>query len=96
MDPFKRLRSELERNVVSAWDHLTEGWRELLSRSGAALTHFAGPPMEGPESQANPRLARWSLLSAEVWVTAKSIIVRVEIPGMDGILAPMALNKVKS
>lgn len=83
MDPFKQLRSELERNIVRAWDHLTEGWRELLSRSGAALTHFAGRPKDGPESEAPQSLPSWSLLSAEVWETAKSVIVRMEIPGME-------------
>ncbi|MEO9150627.1 MAG: Hsp20/alpha crystallin family protein [Burkholderiaceae bacterium] len=85
MDPFKHLRSELERNIVRAWDRLSEGWRELLSRSGAALTHFAKPAtgMSESEAEAAQSLPTWSLLSADVWETAKSVIVRVEIPGME-------------
>src|SRR5271166_5985892 len=83
MDPFKHLRSELERSAVRAWDRLTEGWRELLSRSGAALTHFASPAKDGKEAEASENLPSWGLLAAEVWETAKSVIVRIEIPGMD-------------
>ena len=83
MDPLKQLRSELERNIVRAWGRLTEGWRELLSRSNAALTHFASPAKETSDDEASQDLPSWGLLSAEAWETAKSIIVRVEIPGMD-------------
>lgn len=83
MDPFKHFRTELERNIIRAWDRLSEGWRELLSRSGAALTHFANPATGKPESEAAQNFPTWSLLSADVWETAKSVIVRVEIPGME-------------
>ena len=40
MDPLKNLRLRLEQGVVRAYESLTEGWRELLSRSSGALTHF--------------------------------------------------------
>jgi HSP90 family molecular chaperone len=33
--------------------------------------------------EASENLSSWALLAAEVWETAKSVIVRVEIPGMD-------------
>ena len=78
MDPLKHLRSELERNILRAWEHLTEGWRELLSRSSAALTHFASSAENRPEAEAARNLPSWSLLSAEVWETARSVIIRVE------------------
>lgn len=83
MDPFKRFRSELERSIVGVWDRLSEGWRELLSRSGAALTHFTDPATGNPESESAQDPPIWSLLSADVWETAKAVIVRVEIPGME-------------
>jgi len=83
MDPLKHLRSELERNIVRAWGRLTEGWRELLSRSSAALTHFTSAAKDTNEEDASQNLPSWGLLSAEVWETAKSVIVRIEIPGMD-------------
>ena len=40
MDPFRNLRLRFEQGVVRAYESLTEGWRELLSRSSGALTHF--------------------------------------------------------
>ena len=85
MDPLKHFRSELGRNIGRAWEHLTEGWRELLSRSGAALTQFASPDKDMKEQEATEYLPTWSLLSAEVWETAKTVIIRVEIPGMDKV-----------
>ena len=84
MDPLKHLRSGLERTIARGWDHLTEGWRDLLSRSGEALTHFAGGAKDAADQgDASQELPRWGLLSADVWETAQSVIVRVEIPGMD-------------
>jgi HSP20 family protein len=74
MKPLKNL-------IERAWESLTEGWQELLSRSSGALTHFgeaATGKMESPHE-----FPKWSLLAAESWETAKSIVIRVEIPGMD-------------
>ena len=74
MEPLKSL---LER----AWESLTEGWRELLTRSSGALTHFGAG---GAGNQESPHeFPRWSLLAAETWETAKSVVIRVEIPGMN-------------
>lgn len=82
MDPFKNLRLRLEQGVVRAYESLTEGWRELLSRSNGALTHF-DTSAKSKEEAADPQdFPRWSLLAAETWETAQSVIVRVEIPGM--------------
>ncbi len=40
MDPLRKIRAGLERKLYRAWEGLTEGWRELLTRSSGALTHF--------------------------------------------------------
>ena len=40
MEPLKNLRLRIEKGVARAYESLTEGWRELLSRSNGALTHF--------------------------------------------------------
>jgi HSP20 family protein len=74
MDPFK--------HIVRAWEGLTEGWRELLSRNSAALTHFIHAGKEGNKKDALD-FPRWSLIAAETWETAASVIVRVEVPGMN-------------
>ena len=82
MDPLKNLRLRFEQGVVRAYESLTEGWRELLSRSGAALTHFDAAAKSKEEADAAQDFPRWSLLAAETWETAQSVIVRVEMPGM--------------
>jgi HSP20 family protein len=82
VDPIRKLRSELERGVSRAWEGLTEGWRELLTRSSGALTQFVVGTKRGrgPGSSKNP--PTWALLAGECWETARSVIVRIELPGM--------------
>ena len=82
MDPLKELRSQLEQKIGRAWEMLTEGWRELLSRSGGALTRFDTSTKAREESPAGQDFPRWSLLAAETWETAQSVIIRLEVPGM--------------
>lgn len=74
MEPLKNF-------IERAWDSLTEGWRELLTRSSGALTHFGNGGRGKKESPHG--FPHWSLLAAETWETAKSVVIRVEIPGMD-------------
>ncbi len=77
----RRLSEQFERSIARAWEELTDGWREMLSRSSSALTRFAGKGgrKDGGEEQPFPS---WSVLAAECWETAQSVIVRVEVPGM--------------
>ena len=79
----KKLRSELERGIARAWEGLTEGWREMLSRSSGALTRFQRGTSKEEEGSARAGFPSWSLLAAECWETAQSVIVRVEVPGMN-------------
>jgi HSP20 family protein len=87
MDPIRKLRSELERSVSRAWEGLTEGWREVLTRGNGALTQFVraakrhkGEEIAGEEiAKAFPR---WGLVASECWETAQAVIVRIELPGM--------------
>jgi HSP20 family protein len=74
---MKPIKSLIER----AWEGLTEGWRELLTRGGGALTHFG--PEEVRNDESPQEFPHWSLLAAETWETARSIVIRVEIPGMN-------------
>jgi len=83
MDPLRKMRSELERGIFRAWEGLTEGWREMLSRSGGALTHFVRSAKEEQGDAAQEDFPRWGLLATESWETAQSVIVRVEMPGMN-------------
>jgi HSP20 family protein len=74
MEPLKNL-------IERAWEGLTDGWRELLTRGGGALTHF-GTEGTGNDESAQ-EFPRWSLLAAETWETAISVVIRLEIPGMN-------------
>jgi HSP20 family protein len=74
---LKNLPERIKREVERAYDNLTEGWRELLNRSNGALTHFT-KSKTGTEG----RTPQWSLLAAETWETAQSVIIRIELPGM--------------
>lgn len=70
MEPIKNL-------IGRAWESLTEGWRELLTRSSGAITHFGAA--DGKPADEFPH---WSLLAAETWETAHSVVIRMEVPGM--------------
>ncbi len=75
MDPLK--------SIARAWEELTEGWRQLLSRNSNALTHFAEDARKRASGESSvPDFPKWGLLAAETWETAGSIIVRLEVPGM--------------
>lgn len=85
LDSLKEAGKNIGRELGRAWENLSEGWRELLSRSNDALTHFSHsnknePPSKGGELAPFPR---WSLLAGEVEETDKEIVVRVEAPGME-------------
>jgi HSP20 family protein len=84
MDPVKQLRSEIERRIARAWEGLTDGWREILSRGSGALTHYART-RKAEDSTGNDEhdFPQWGLLAGEAWETAQSVIVRVELPGMN-------------
>jgi HSP20 family protein len=82
MDPFRQLKSELERGISRAWESLAEGWREVFSRSSGALTHFVRASTQGRGDPAQENFPSWGMLASESWETAQSVIVRLEIPGM--------------
>ena len=84
LDSLKEAGKHIGHEIGRAWEHLSEGWRELLSRSNNALTHFTRSKDE--EQTQTPALAsfpRWSLLAGEVEETEKEVVVSVEVPGME-------------
>lgn len=84
LNSLKQTGQTFGREISRAWDTLSEGWRELLSRSSDALTHFGHAKDETqPENCVRATYPRWSLLAGEVEETASDIVVRIELPGMD-------------
>lgn len=81
LDSLKQAGRTIGRELNRAWESLAEGWRELLSRSGDALTHFSRDKDEDQQS-ALATFPHWSLLAGEVEETSNDVVVRVEVPGM--------------
>ena len=82
MEPLRDLRSRLSEKINRAWELLSEGWRELLTRSSGALTYFDDSPPARDGSLEAKNFPRWSLLAGETWETAHAVIIRVELPGL--------------
>lgn len=84
LDSLRKVGKEIGRELNRAWENLSDGWRELLSRSGNALTHFSKDKLGdgAPSGQPAAAFPSWSLLAGEVEETPDSIIVRLEVPGM--------------
>jgi HSP20 family protein len=82
MDPIRKLRSEVERGVTRAWESLTEGWRDLITRGNGALTQFVVSAKQDKGGERTKDFPRWGLLASECWETARAVIVRIELPGI--------------
>ena len=84
LNSLKQAGKNISREISRTWENLSEGWRELLSRSNNALTHFSrSKDAEQAESSELATFPRWSLLAGEVEETEKEIVVSVEVPGME-------------
>lgn len=82
LNSLKKAGKEVSRDIHRAWDNLSDGWRELLSRSSDALTHFTKHSVTESSTQIH-RFPSWSMLAGEVEETDKAITVRLEVPGLE-------------
>ena len=79
------LTEQLKQGAGSALASLSEGWRELRSHAGSALTRFrpnASQQSESRSVQALPSLSAWAFMAADVVDSKNEVVVRVEAPGM--------------
>ncbi len=89
------LAGQLKHGAGQAWESLTEGWRELGSRAGNALTRFwsdaddaqpAKADVSKPDGAGKPDRwlppARWSFMAVDVYGAHDKLVVRIEAPGM--------------
>lgn len=84
LNSLKQTSQHIGREISRAWESLSEGWHELLSRSSNALTHFKRNKGDTTDSGGMlTRFPSWSLLAGELEETARDIVVRVELPGLD-------------
>ncbi len=83
MSTLRQLRS----GISHALDTISEGWNELVERTGSALTRFHLPRsssgVETPEDRVARDGVRWGVLAAEISVDDELVHVAIEVPGMD-------------
>ena len=83
-DSLKHAGNHIGRENVHSWENLPEGWRELLSRSNNALTHFSRSEEENHAwTQEQDSFPQWGLLAVEIEETDKEVLVHVEVPGLE-------------
>lgn len=83
LNTLKETGKNIGREISRAWDSLSEGWHELLSRSGNALTHFTRRKDKADEDSELAAFPRWSLLAGELEETPRDVVLRIELPGLD-------------
>jgi len=78
---------QLRQGLSTAWDSLTEGWKEFRERAGDALTLFQPKTLhsetENTEEHIVNRASRWGLLAAEVADDKDTLQVMLEAPGLE-------------
>jgi HSP20 family protein len=84
LETLQHFGKELGRDLARGWESLTEGWRELLSRSSNALTRFTGKSEKdaGGNDIAARDAPHWSLLAGDLMDTGSEFVVRIELPGV--------------
>lgn len=79
--------NQLRSGAARAWDTISQGWRELVERTGDALTRFhpvhSDSDRETQVDSITRRSPRWGLLAAEISVNDDSVEVTLEAPGME-------------
>lgn len=84
LNALQQTGKNIGQKINRAWENLSEGWHELLSRSSDALTHFTRHKDDaGQGGSALATFPRWSLLAGELEETPKDVLVRVELPGLE-------------
>jgi len=61
------------------WDSINNGWNHLVHRASNALTRFHGKDDEKHEAAG---FTRWGLISADIFDDDNSVVVNLEVPGM--------------
>jgi HSP20 family protein len=83
LESLQTFGKEIGRELARAWEHLSDGWRELLTRSGNALTRFTRKD-EAPDTAAESAGApSWGLIAGDLLDDGRNIVVRVELPGIE-------------
>lgn len=80
---------QLREGLNEAWDTLIDGWQRLYRRAAGAITRFKpdGKDLrredDGNGQDITVRSAGWGVLAAEVHDNDDTVVVRLEVPGME-------------
>jgi HSP20 family protein len=80
---LQQFGKEIGKEIARAWEALSEGWRELLTRSGGALTRFVKREEPSTPTQDGAETPSWGLLAGDVADTGSHLVVRLELPGVE-------------
>lgn len=94
LESLKSTGKSIGRDITRAWESVSDGWSELLSRSGSALTHFVHPreEMKTAAGDASAPFPSWSILAGEVEELDNDIVVRLEVPGLSKEDCEISIN----
>lgn len=78
---------QFRHSLGKTWENLAEGWKRLRESAEHAMTRFrplnARQDLETWEDQIVRHSNDWGLLAAEVQEDQDTVMVRLEVPGMD-------------
>lgn len=85
LESLQQFGKEIGKELSRAWSNLSDGWRDLLTRSGNALTRYTRGSDETSAARAGAEVdvPRWGLLAGDVLDDARNVVVRIELPGVD-------------
>jgi HSP20 family protein len=84
LESLQQFGKEIGRELARTWELLSDGWRELLSRSSNALTHYQRKDEPGGRpAAAEDHAPSWSVVAGDVMDDGRDIVVRVELPGVN-------------
>lgn len=83
LESLQQFGKEIGKELSRAWSNLSDGWRDLLTRSGNALTRYTRKNGEAAVVESEADVPRWGLLAGDVSDDGRNIVVRIELPGVD-------------
>lgn len=84
LESLQQFTRDIGRDLARTWENLADGWRELLARSGNALTRFnRGEQADAGATGLEAEVPHWGLLAGDVSDDGRQIVVRLELPGVD-------------
>jgi HSP20 family protein len=76
--------NDLANSLSHTWESVSHGWNNLINNAGQALTHFGVGGDKENEANIPAQSPRWGLMSADVFDDTNKLVIKLEVPGLDG------------